>query len=727
MKKFLVLLIVLQSSILAFAQVKVVPSIKSKTTFAIVVDSASYAYAKDAIEAYKKVIEADHLGVYILADNWKNPAQIRTQLYDLYQQKSPLEGAVFVGDIPIALLRNAQHLSSAFKMDQRRDWKRSSIPSDRYYDDFDLKFDFLKQDDQVPSYFYFSLRADSPQALHSDIYTARIRPIQKGEVSPQQQIKDYLNKVVAERTAHAHNAIDHFTMARGHGYNSESKVAWSGEQMALKEQFPALFTPNHYVKFMDSESVWPMKSTLLNELCSPDLDVMLLHHHGSPTVQYINGYKSGSDINTSIDNIKLYLRTKVKGKKNQEKIVARYKKRYGFSDAWLKEAIDAENKYGVSDSIMDAGLDIHLADLKSIAPNARLVVLDACYNGSFYVDDYVAGNYIFNAGKTMVVQGNSVNTLQDKWSDEMLGLLGLGVRVGNWNRLINYLESHLIGDPTYRFYAPSMKKDLNQAIVLKKKDNRYWLKQLKSDKPDIQSLALRMLKDNDYRSINELLRDTYFSSPYGVVRLEALHLLSRSYSPELVEVLKVATQDNYEMVRRLSVKYIANVGTNDLIPSFVRSMLNDATSERVAFGVKMNMKNMDLDALQKELTRQSVTYGAYDKGYINNYGASIKRLIKSKKKSIAFILDPDAAMKWRRIELRNYRNNPTTKDAEIIIALALDDQADVALRKIAIEALGWYVRSPKKTVIIQQLDEARASMTNKELAEEMLRTINRLK
>ncbi|MFA6871262.1 MAG: HEAT repeat domain-containing protein [Bacteroidaceae bacterium] len=727
MKKGIVLWIVLQLSCLTFAQVRVNPSIKSKTTFAIVVDIATYRETKDAIEAYKGVIEADHLGVYILADDWKKPEQIRAELLKLYQQKSPLEGAVFIGDIPIAMLRDAQHLSSAFKMNQRRDWKRSSIPSDRYYDDFDLKFDFLKQDEKTPSYFYFSLRADSPQTLNSDIYTARIRPIQKGKVSPHQQVKDYLNKVVEERTKHTKNSIDHFTMARGHGYNSESKVAWSGEQVALREQFPQLFYPNHYIKFMDAESIWPMKSYILNEVCNPNLDIMLLHHHGSPSVQYINGYKSGSDITTSINNIKLYLRTKIKGKKEQEKIVARYKKEYGFSAAWLEEAMDVENKYEKSDSIEDAALDIHLADLRSIAPNARLVVLDACYNGSFYLTDYVAGNYIFNKGKTIVVQGNSVNTLQDKWSDEMLGLLNLGVRVGSWNRLVNYLESHLIGDPTYRFYAPNVKRDLNTAIVLKKRDNRFWLKQLKSDKPDVQSLALRMLKDNDYPNVNRLLKETYFSSPYGVVRLEALYLLSRRYSPQLVEVLKVSALDSYEMVRRLSLKYMAAVGTDDLIPSFVNAMLNDATSRRVAFAVRMNMGNMNLEALRKELNHQAVNFGAYNDNYIQKYFARIEHLIQSKKKKIALILDPDAEMKWRKIDLRNYRNNPTTMDAEIIVGLALNEKADMTLRMMAVEALGWYIRSPKKEYIINQLHTARSIEPNQELAQEMLRTINRLK
>jgi len=36
------------------------------------------------------------------------------------------------------MIRDAQFLTSAFKMDQKRPWQQSSIPSDRYYDDFDF-------------------------------------------------------------------------------------------------------------------------------------------------------------------------------------------------------------------------------------------------------------------------------------------------------------------------------------------------------------------------------------------------------------------------------------------------------------------------------------------------------------------------------------------------------------------------------------------------------------
>lgn len=189
------------------AQTIIEPTVKTPTSFAIVIDSQSYNVAKSEVDAYRKVIEDDNLGTYIIIDDWKSPEDIKTILIRLYKnKKQPLEGTVFVGDIPIPMLRDAQHLSSAFKMDQERyHWNRSSIPSDRFYDDFDLKFDFLKQDEDSTKYFYYSLRADGAQQLNSDIYSARIMPYNNEKGDKHTHLKRYLEKVVKERTTNKDN------------------------------------------------------------------------------------------------------------------------------------------------------------------------------------------------------------------------------------------------------------------------------------------------------------------------------------------------------------------------------------------------------------------------------------------------------------------------------------------------------------------------------------------
>ena len=110
----------------------------------------------------------------VLTDNISHPDSIRMQLLKLYKNDN-LEGALLIGDIPVAMVRDAQHFTTAFKMNQKSDWKDSSVPSDRFYDDFDLKFDYIRQDGDVPALHYYSLRADSPQYICCDIYSSRIK------------------------------------------------------------------------------------------------------------------------------------------------------------------------------------------------------------------------------------------------------------------------------------------------------------------------------------------------------------------------------------------------------------------------------------------------------------------------------------------------------------------------------------------------------------------------
>ena len=69
------------------AQTVVHPSIKTKTTFAIVVDQKSYDEAKSEIDAYRTSIEKEGLGTYLLIDDWKRPEPIREQLVKLHENK----------------------------------------------------------------------------------------------------------------------------------------------------------------------------------------------------------------------------------------------------------------------------------------------------------------------------------------------------------------------------------------------------------------------------------------------------------------------------------------------------------------------------------------------------------------------------------------------------------------------------------------------------------------
>ena len=82
---------------------------------------------------YRDALQNDGLATYIIRDNWTTPSLVREALIDLYKSDSCLEGIVLVGDVPVAMVRNAQHMTTAFKMDEENyPFIDSSVPSDRF-------------------------------------------------------------------------------------------------------------------------------------------------------------------------------------------------------------------------------------------------------------------------------------------------------------------------------------------------------------------------------------------------------------------------------------------------------------------------------------------------------------------------------------------------------------------------------------------------------------------
>ena len=463
LKKIVLLIAVcLQALSLAAAPRIIRPGVKSATTFAIFIDSRSYDAAAAEVDAYRAAVERDGLGTYLLIDTWQNPESVRSEIVRMTEARPPLEGVVFIGDIPVAMIRDAQHLTSAFKSSQDRDWKDSSVPSDRYYDDPELQFEFIRRDADEPLYFYYSLTPESRQHIASPIYSARIKPPKREGTDSDELLRTYLRKVV--KAHEEQNVLDNLFVFRGHGYNSEAPEAWAGEQIALREQLPALFRTGSSVRFYDFESRWPMKPYLLEKMARKGVDVALCHHHGSPDMQYLNGYRNGSSMNVSIENIKLFLRSKLDGRKDPEKRKAEMIAYYGVPEAWCR----LSDSLHTADSVLNRTMDVHIDDLYERPMNPRMVMFDACYNGSFHLDDCIATSYIFGPGDCVVTQGNSVNALQDKWPDRYIGLLDCGVRIGQWGRHVHYLETHLIGDPTYRFVNRALPgTDLNTALTAK--------------------------------------------------------------------------------------------------------------------------------------------------------------------------------------------------------------------------------------------------------------------
>ena len=136
----------------AFATATLAQALNS---FAIVVDSETYRHCKNEIEDYRESVANGGLDAFILEKEWACPDEIKDTLIYFYNSRN-LEGAVFVGDIPIPMIRQGQHFTSAFKMDENSKYfqkRDTSVPSDRFYDDFDLKFKFDGRDSVETNFF----------------------------------------------------------------------------------------------------------------------------------------------------------------------------------------------------------------------------------------------------------------------------------------------------------------------------------------------------------------------------------------------------------------------------------------------------------------------------------------------------------------------------------------------------------------------------------------------
>ena len=465
-----------------FGKVKIQkPRSQHVTAFAIIVDEMTLEKTGGAVEAYRDALEADGLSTYIVSGNWKNPDEVKAEIIKLNKRKPVLEGVVFIGDIPVALIRNAQHMTTAFKMNEDEfPFPESSVPSDRFYDDLHLTFDFICQDSVNTSHFYYKLREDSPQQLRPTFYSGRIKYPEARGGDKYEAIAKYLAKAVREKKRA--NLLDCFVSFTGSGYNSECLLAWMDERLALTENFPLAWKNSRTAKFLNFRMEDYMKYRLFDELQRDEMDVMLFHEHGAPDRQYICDGPAPAGLQGYMNYIKSsiysFVKREIERKKGTpEEIMAYFTKEYALGPDFFKDF--SMEKIAEQNSLERLKTGIVLEDLKELKTNPRFVMFDACYNGSFHEDGYIAGYYIFNDGNTVVTQGNSRNVLQDRWTIEMIGLLSQGVRVGQWNRQIATLEGHIIGDPTFHF-TPFAPNTLGMDMVTHKNDREVWEKYLDS-------------------------------------------------------------------------------------------------------------------------------------------------------------------------------------------------------------------------------------------------------
>lgn len=689
------------------------PRIKSETTFAIVIDKDTYQYAKAEVQAYKQAVEKDGLGTYIVVEKWTSPEQIKTVLEDLYRQKTGrLEGAVLVGEIPVPMIRDAQFLTSAFKMNQKIRWDKSSVPSDRFYDDFDLRFDFLRQETEAgkENYFYYSLNEQSNQFIEMDIYTARIKPPVVAGEDAKDKIKDYLQKVV--RLHGENNPLTDMMVSTGHGYTSNAVNSALGDALALKSQFPTLFMPGNSIKFMNFRNTDFIKFNMLAELKRPGMDFAFMTGHGTAAQQVLNGYPSVSNPQPSMQNVARYLRAKMRAAKEDgrdvEKVKADFQASLGVNDKWFEDAFVASSI--VEDSIYNENMDMQFYDVKDAGIQARLVYLNSCLTGSFHLKEYIAGYYPFSKNETIVALANSVGVLQDLWPGELIGILQHGVRVGNWLKHTAYLETHILGDPTFAF-SGARAASLNQALAVKTGQAGYWKDLLKTPDADLQALSLIYLSRLlPAKEASNLLRKYYFESAYETVRMEAFQLLRNFEDKNYFDVLHAAKNDSYEYIRRRVAYDLADFGGDDFVKDQLEFYVSDPHSERVAYRTRWNLQFLNPTLARQyvnELIRENKALVQGD-SLANKLDRDIEVSQKKTATTLATITDKKKLDKDRIGEINNLRLYRNHALIPALIAMAKDAENSDDVRRTALEVMGWYNISVRRPEIAAACDEIAA-------------------
>jgi len=670
---------------------------KNKTSFAIVIDSLQATKLQKELKDYKEVLEDDGLKVFVLAKNWKSPELIKQNLKELYE-KQKLEGAVFIGDIPVPMIRDAQHLTSTFKMPQNLDWMESSVPSDRYYDDFDLEFKFLKQDQNNKHLFYYSLDENSPQFIQMDIYSGRLKPPTDNFDESIIYIKSYLEKAIRERKSkNEFNTISTYT---AEGYNSNALNSWNSLVFGFRNQFSAQFKNPNSVKFASYNNQDFMKDYWLSQLKRNDLDYAYFNGHGLPDMQIVSANPEGTAHTSSMQNVSKYVREQMRRAKDKNENLAekqlKLQETLGLNDKWFTDFWD-EN-VTIADSIYDNKKIISFNDLQNWDINAKLVYLDACLNGAFQYTDYIAAYYPFSNGNNQVVFANSVGVLQDLWANEMMGLIQTGARVGEVLKNSAYLETHIFGDPSYHFYT----KDNKQwnADIAHNSDVDFWINELTNSVSDVQALALnKLVRLQTKDKVLPLVVNQFYNNINEGVRTEAFLLLKELQPSNWNEILIDALKDNHEYIRRIAVYEMGENGSDEFIQPLVQLYFNDQSSNRTTFNVERMLDFFDNQKVLESIAAEKQKHLFYDDAVVENLSNKFKKgsflveyYLKMENDSLK-----ESDQKFAFSILRAYRfHQYVPVVCTYILTKDLTEEKQIA----ALEALSWFNKSTQKEVII---------------------------
>lgn len=659
--------------------------------FAIVVDKRTYENVSEAIDLYRTKLSRLNLADYQIIVDDATPEEIHKALHNI---KPGLVGAFLIGDIPIAMISNAQHLTTAFKMDETKfDLHTASVPSDRFYDDAGLRFRLIKREGD---FYYYRLSEDGAQRLRPAFFISRLTVPKAMKSDAYALIDRYLRKA-SKMNAQIVKRFELVTYA-GHGYNSDCLMAWADERKLYEEMFGESW---HYVRSLNYRSSYDMKFVILDELAHGNADVMIFNEHGSSDKQFLTTNLAINDRKTALNLFQASLfesLRKTKTPQAVDSLKADFAEKYHLTPDFFAEAFTPQRVS--ADSLREAGYDLMLRDMgKDFRPTPRFVVLDACYNGDFSADDYIAAHYIFSDGNTLAVQANSRNVLQDRRTNEDFGLLAAQYPVGILNQLVPTLEGHLFGDPTLFFEKPCSKVITLPHFTLPdtRAKRKAWMKHFS---PNLRAAGLRLSAQNGEVKVDELLAGLRDRSV--LVRLAAFKAIAALEDQNLrIQAFRIAIQDKHELVARQAALEVKKWGMPETLPMIAEVYVSDQHRLRVRFNLSSALYAFSPKDATEALRSAVEELRPDDQDLKKRVLAKGEELHRFRKNIIAPLKDSSASLKSKLQAARTVRNYQIHDDIETLMTIIADPKTDSKITLALIEALGWFDRSYRKRELVE--------------------------
>jgi hypothetical protein len=307
-------------------------------------------------------------------------------------------------------------------------------------------------------------------------------------------------------------------------------------------------------------------------------------------------------------------------------------------------------------------------------------------------------------------------------------MLAEGARAGFWQKEFQYLESHMIGDPTYYFYSEGA-KELNHRLAKYPGDTAKWRDYLNSDNINRQALAIKQISKSDDKNLSAELLTIFKESRHYSVRMEAFKRLIETRDNNAIEAVRLGLDDSYELIRRFAARYAAYYGDDLFIAPLVHTILFSNESQRVQYAAQSSLQMFDAPKVVNEIMRQVNASNITDKeSTIKSFSQYYIRQESSQERALKSIKDKKEKFDTRMSAVRGLRNYNNHKQVSSLLEVLKDNSDDNKIRVALAEALGWFKLSIHRDAIYEILQTVnRDSSSSEQLKLETLQSLERLK